>query len=237
VHQNSKKAFVRMTTFNVHKHRSDFPLLNETAYGKPLVYFDNAATSQKPAVVIQSLVDYYTHYNANIHRGVHFLSQKASAAFDDVRVKVRDFIHAATEQEIIFVRGTTEAINLVASTYGRQHVNKGDEVLISAMEHHSNIVPWQMLCEEKGATLKVIPMNDKGELLLDQLDALLTDKVKIVSLVHISNSLGTINPVKEVIRKAHAKGIPVLVDGAQSTAHMSIDVQELDADFFCVQRT
>jgi cysteine desulfurase/selenocysteine lyase len=197
-----------------------------------LVYFDNAATSQKPAVVIQSLVDYYTHYNANIHRGVHFLSQKASAAFDDVRVKVRDFIHAATEQEIIFVRGTTEAINLVASTYGRQHVNKGDEVLISAMEHHSNIVPWQMLCEEKGATLKVIPMNDKGELLLDQLDALLTDKVKIVSLVHISNSLGTINPVKEVIRKAHAKGIPVLVDGAQSTAHMSIDVQELDADFF-----
>lgn len=232
MHQNSKKAFVRMTTFNVHKHRSDFPLLNETAYGKPLVYFDNAATSQKPAVVIQSLVDYYTHYNANIHRGVHFLSQKASAAFDDVRVKVRDFIHAATEQEIIFVRGTTEAINLVASTYGRQHVNKGDEVLISAMEHHSNIVPWQMLCEEKGATLKVIPMNDKGELLLDQLDALLTDKVKIVSLVHISNSLGTINPVKEVIRKAHAKGIPVLVDGAQSTAHMSIDVQELDADFF-----
>ena len=221
-----------MATFNVNDIRNDFPILSEKAYGKPLVYFDNAATSQKPAVVIQSLVDYYTHYNANIHRGVHFLSQKASAAFDDVRVKVRDFIHAATEQEIIFVRGTTEAINLVASTYGRQHVNKGDEVLISAMEHHSNIVPWQMLCEEKGATLKVIPMNDKGELLLDQLDALLTDKVKIVSLVHISNSLGTINPVKEVIRKAHAKGIPVLVDGAQSTAHMSIDVQELDADFF-----
>lgn len=232
MHKNSKKAFVRMTTFNVHKHRSDFPLLNETAYGKPLVYFDNAATSQKPSIVIQSLVDYYTHYNANIHRGVHFLSQKASAAFDEVRGKVRDFIHAAVEQEIIFVRGTTEAINLVASTYGRQHVNKGDEVLISAMEHHSNIVPWQMLCEEKGAALKVIPMNDKGELLLDQLDALLTDKVKIVSLVHISNSLGTINPVKEVIRKAHAKGIPVLIDGAQSTAHMSIDVQELDADFF-----
>lgn len=221
-----------MTTFNVHKHRSDFPLLNETAYGKPLVYFDNAATSQKPSVVIQSLVDYYTHYNANIHRGVHFLSQKASVAFDEVRGKVRDFIHAAAEQEIIFVRGTTEAVNLVASTYGRQHVNKGDEVLISAMEHHSNIVPWQMLCEEKGAALKVIPMNDKGELLLDQLDALLTDKVKIVSLVHISNSLGTINPVKDVIRKAHAKGIPVLIDGAQSTAHMSIDVQELDADFF-----
>jgi cysteine desulfurase/selenocysteine lyase len=221
-----------MTTFNVNKHREDFPLLKETAYGKPLVYFDNAATSQKPAVVIQSLVDYYTHYNANIHRGVHFLSQKASSAFDEVRGKVRDFIHAAAEQEIIFVRGTTEAINLVASTYGRQHVNKGDEVLISAMEHHSNIVPWQMLCEEKGASLKVIPMNDKGELLLDQLDALLTDKVKIVSLVHISNSLGTINPVKEVIRKAHAKGIPVLIDGAQSTAHMSIDVQELDADFF-----
>jgi cysteine desulfurase/selenocysteine lyase len=218
--------------FNVQQIRNDFPILKETPYGKPLVYFDNAASSQKPRVVIDALVNYYTHSNANIHRGVHYLSQKASAAFDEVRVKVRDFIHAADEREIVFVKGTTEAINLVASTFGRANLHKGDEVLISAMEHHSNIVPWQMICEERGAVLKVIPMNNAGELMLEQLDQLLTEKTKIVSIVHISNSLGTINPVKEVIRKAHAKGIPVLVDGAQSTAHTRIDVQELDADFF-----
>jgi cysteine desulfurase/selenocysteine lyase len=218
--------------FNVQQIRNDFPILKETPYGKPLVYFDNAASSQKPRVVIDALVNYYTHSNANIHRGVHYLSQKASAAFDEVRVKVRDFIHAADEREIVFVKGTTEAINLVASTFGRANLRKGDEVLISAMEHHSNIVPWQMICEERGAVLKVIPMNNAGELMLEQLDQLLTEKTKIVSIVHISNSLGTINPVKEVIRKAHAKGIPVLVDGAQSTAHTRIDVQELDADFF-----
>lgn len=218
--------------FNVQQIRNDFPILKETPYGKPLVYFDNAASSQKPQVVIDALVNYYTHSNANIHRGVHYLSQKASAAFDEVRVKVRDFIHAADEREIVFVKGTTEAINLVASTFGRANLHKGDEVLISAMEHHSNIVPWQMICEERGAVLKVIPMNNAGELMLEQLDQLLTEKTKIVSIVHISNSLGTINPVKEVIRKAHAKRIPVLVDGAQSTAHTTIDVQELDADFF-----
>lgn len=212
--------------------RNDFPILSETPYGKPLVYLDNAASSQKPKVVIDALVDYYTHSNANIHRGVHFLSQKASAAFDEVRTRVRDFIHAADEREIIFVRGTTEGINLVAATFGKMHVNAGDEVLISAMEHHSNIVPWQMLCTEKGATLKVIPMNDRGELILEEVDKLITERTKIVSIVHISNSLGTINPVKEIIRKAHAKGVPVLVDGAQSTAHQRIDVQDLDADFF-----
>lgn len=218
--------------FDVERIRRDFPILREQPYGKPLVYFDNAATSQKPQSVIDALVGYYTHDNANIHRGVHYLSQKASAAFDGVREKVRDFIHAADEREIIFVRGTTEAVNLVAATYGRANVQAGDEVLISAMEHHSNIVPWQLLCEEKGAALKVIPMNDAGELLLEEVDALITPRTKIVALVHISNSLGTINPVKEIIRMAHAKGIPVLVDGAQSTAHTVIDVQELDADFF-----
>lgn len=221
-----------MTPFNINKIRSEFPILSEKAYGKPLVYFDNAASSQKPKVVIDALVDYYSTTNANVHRGVHFLSQKASAAFDAVREKVKTFINASSEREIIFVRGTTEAINLVASTYGRKNIGQGDEILISAMEHHSNIVPWQMLCEEKGAVLKVIPMNEKGELLMDQLPALLTDKTKFVSIVHISNSLGTKNPVKEIIRQAHAKGIPVLVDGAQSTAHEVIDVQDLDADFF-----
>ncbi|MBP6511211.1 MAG: cysteine desulfurase [Bacteroidia bacterium] len=221
-----------MTPFNINKIRSEFPILSEKAYGKPLVYFDNAASSQKPKVVIDALVDYYSTTNANVHRGVHFLSQKASAAFDAVREKVKTFINASSEREIIFVRGTTEAINLVASTYGRKNIGQGDEILISAMEHHSNIVPWQMLCEEKGAVLKVIPMNEKGELMMNELPALLTEKTKFVSVVHISNSLGTINPVKEIIRQAHAKGIPVLVDGAQSTAHEIIDVQDLDADFF-----
>lgn len=221
-----------MTPFDINKIRNDFPILSEKAYGKPLVYFDNAASSQKPKAVIDTLVDYYSTYNANIHRGVHFLSQKASAAFDEVREKVKTFVNASSEREIIFVRGTTEAINLVASTYGRKNIGKGDEILISAMEHHSNIVPWQMLCEEKGAVLKVIPMNEKGELMMNELPALLTEKTKFVSIVHISNSLGTMNPVKEIIRQAHAKGIPVLVDGAQSTAHEVIDVQDLDADFF-----
>lgn len=221
-----------MASFDVNKLRNDFPILSEKAYGKPLVYFDNAATSQKPGVVIDAINDYYTHYNANIHRGVHFLSQKASMVFDAVRGKVKSFINAASEREIIFVKGTTDAINLVAATYGRKHVGKGDEVLISAMEHHSNIVPWQLLCEEKGAVLKVIPMNDRGELLLEAFHDLLTERTKLVSLVHVSNSLGTMNPVKEMISSAHAKGIPVLIDGAQSTAHDRIDVQELDADFF-----
>lgn len=221
-----------MVPFQADLIRKDFPILSEKPYGKPLVYFDNAASSQKPQVVIDTLVDYYTHYNSNIHRGVHFLSQKASDSFDRVRMKVRDFINAASENEVVFVRGTTEAINLVASTYGRKNVLAGDEVLITAMEHHSNIVPWQLLCEEKGAILKVIPMNDAGELLLDEVDTLITDRTKIISVVHVSNSLGTINPVKEIIRKAHAKGVPVMVDGAQSTAHFPVDVQELDADFF-----
>ena len=212
--------------------RNDFPILREKAYGKSLVYFDNAATSQKPQVVIDALVDYYSHYNANVHRGVHYLSQKASDAFDNVRVKAAKFVNASSENEIIFTRGTTEGINLVAATYGRQNVKAGDEVLITAMEHHSNIVPWQLLCEEKNATLKFIPINDAGELILDDIDSLINDKTKIVAVVHTSNSLGTINPVEKIIEIAHSKGVPVLVDGAQAVAHGVVDVQKMDCDFF-----
>lgn len=212
--------------------RSDFPVLNELVYGKPLVYLDNAATSQKPTRVINSLNDYYTRYNANIHRGVHYLSQKASGAFDDVRLQIRDFINARSESEIVFTSGTTEAINLVASTFGRKFVGPGDEILVSAMEHHSNIVPWQMLCEERGAKLRVIPMDDHGVLMMDSIPDLLTVHTKLVSIVHTSNSLGTINPVKEIIRMAHARNIPVLVDGAQVVAHEKVDVQDMDCDFF-----
>lgn len=212
--------------------RADFPILNEKPYGKPLVYFDNAATSQKPAIVIEALQKYYSTYNANIHRGVHFLSQKASQEFDDVRVKVQEFIHASSEREIIFTRGTTESINLVAATYGRTNIGAGDEIIVSAMEHHSNIVPWQLLCEEKGAKLRVIEMNDAGELIIDSFKSLLNERTKFVSIVHTSNSLGTINPVKEIIALAHERNIPVLVDGAQAVAHSKINVQDLDCDFF-----
>lgn len=223
--------------------RKDFPILGQSAHGKPLVYFDNAATSQKPHVVIDSLVNYYAGYNANIHRGVHYLSQKASQAFDEVRLKVQRLIHASSETEIIFTAGTTASINLVASTWGRKNISAGDEIIISAMEHHSNIVPWQMLCEEKKAKLKVIPMNEDGELLLNVFEKLLSPKTKLVSIVHTSNSLGTINPVKEMIslvrrhslsmKKDEAGSyIPVLVDGAQAIAHGEIDVQEMDCDFF-----
>lgn len=229
---NSTVIHTAVAAFDVMNVRKDFPVLKERAYGKPLVYFDNAATSQKPQSVIDSLVSYYSSYNANIHRGVHFLSQKASQAFDDVRVKMRDFIGAASEREIIFVRGATEAINIVASSWGRKNLNAGDEVLITAMEHHSNIVPWQMVCEEKGALLKVIPMSDEGVLDMAAFDRLLTDRVKFVSVVHTSNSLGTVNPVKEMIAKAHALNIPVLVDGAQAVAHDVVNVQELGCDFF-----
>ncbi|MEP7264393.1 MAG: cysteine desulfurase [Bacteroidota bacterium] len=219
------------TVFNVEEVRKDFPILTQKVYGHPLVYLDNAATSQKPQVVIDALTKYYSEYNANIHRGVHFLSQKASAAYDEVRIKVQKLINAASEREIIFTRGTTESINLVASSFGRKYIKFGDEVIISAMEHHSNIVPWQLMCEERGALLKVIPMNDSGELLIDEYRKLLSDKVKLVAVVHTSNSLGTINPVKEIIDLAHKKNIPVLLDVAQSMAHEAINVQELDCDF------
>jgi cysteine desulfurase/selenocysteine lyase len=217
--------------FDVDQVRKDFPALDQMVYGKPLVYFDNAATSQKPRQVIDALNKYYSEYNANIHRGVHFLSQKASQAYDDVRLKAARFIQASSEKEIVFVSGTTEAINLVAQTFGRKNFDKGDEVIISGMEHHSNIVPWQMICEEKGAILKVIPMNDAGEISIEDFKKLLTARTKFVSVVHTSNSLGTVNPVKEIIRLAHKQDVPVLIDAAQAIAHEEINVQELDCDF------
>ena len=212
--------------------REDFPILKTMVNGKPLVYLDNAATAQKPQAVLDTLNRYYTKENSNIHRGVHSLSQAATKDYEDARGKVRRFLNAPDDKQIIFVRGATEGINLVAGSYGRQNVGAGDEVVITAMEHHSNIVPWQILCQEKGASLKVIPINDDGELLLDEYESLLGPRTKLVSVVHISNSLGTINPVEQIIDMAHARGVPVLVDGAQSAPHMPIDVQKMDCDFF-----
>lgn len=220
-----------LSAFDVKEVRNDFPVLSQKVYGRPLIYLDNAATSQKPQVMMDVLSDYYASYNANIHRGVHYLSQKASQAYDDVRVKLQHLIHANTEREIIFTRGTTESINLVAATYGRKNISKGDEIIISALEHHSNIVPWQMLCEEKGAVLKVIPMNDDAELMMNDFQLLLSDRTKFISVVHTSNSMGTINPVKEIIRLAHERNIPVLIDAAQAMVHDELSVLELDCDF------
>jgi len=218
--------------FDVTKIRQGFPILQTEVKGKPLVYFDNAATNQKPKEVIEALEDYYSNTNANIHRGIHYLSEKATAAYEDTRKAVAQFLGAAEPEEIIFTKGTTEGINLVAQTYGRQNLKKGDEVLISTMEHHSNIVPWQMICEETGATLKVIPINDAGEIIWDEFENLLSEKTKILSIVYVSNALGTINPVKKMIDKAHEVGAVVMVDGAQSTSHIQVNVQELDADFY-----
>ena len=220
------------TLFEVEKIRADFPILQQTVYGKPLVYLDNAATSQKPASVIEATTRYYSADNSNIHRGVLLLSERATREYEEARAKAQSFINAAHSKEIIFVRGTTEAINLVMSSYGRANVGAGDEVLITAMEHHSNIVPWQMLCEQKGARLRVAPINDDGELILDEFEKLLNEKTKIVSVVHISNALGTINPVQRIVEMAHRRGAPVLIDGAQAAPHTSIDVQALDCDFY-----
>ena len=218
--------------FDIAKVRADFPILTQTVHGKPLVYLDNAATSQKPRSVIDTLVRYYQTENANIHRGVHTLSQMATEEYEAARTAVRRFLNAASDNEIIFVRGATEGINLVASTYGRAKVSAGDEIIISGMEHHSNIVPWQMLCQEKGAKLRVIPITDEGELRMDEFERMLSKRTKLVSIVHISNSLGTINPVEKIIKMAHAQGTPVLVDGAQSAPHLPIDLRKLDPDFF-----
>ncbi len=213
--------------------RSDFPILHQRIYNnKQLIYFDNAASSQKPQAVIDAISEYYSSYNANVHRGVHFLSQKASDAYDKARVKVKDFIGAASEKEIVFTKGTTESINLVAASWGRKNISAGDEVIVSGMEHHSNIVPWQLLCEEKNAVMKVIPINDDGELILEDFEKLLSPRTKIVSVVYISNSLGTINPVEKIIELAHKRNIPVLLDGAQSVAHIPVNVMELGCDFF-----
>lgn len=219
-------------TIDVYELRKHFPVLQREVNGKPLVYLDNAATSQKPESVINAISDYYRNYNSNIHRGVYSISVEASEAYDNAREKVRKFIGANETREIIFTKGTTESINLVAYSYGRQKVNEGDEILISAMEHHANIVPWQVLCEERKAKLRIIPINDDGELLIDEYKKMLNERVRIVAVCHISNTLGTINPVKEIISLAHEKNIPVLIDGAQAVHHTKVDVKEIDADFY-----
>jgi len=219
-------------SFDVLRIRQDFPILKRKIRGKSLVYLDNAASSQKPKAVIDAITRLYSEDYANVHRGVHELSQRSTEAYEGARLKVRRFINAGSEREIIFVRGATEAVNLVAQTYGRVQVRAGDEVLITTMEHHSNIVPWQILCEEKGAHLRVAPINDRGELILDELEKLLGPKTRLLALAHVSNALGTINPVREIIRMAHQRDVPVLLDGAQAVPHMAIDVRELDVDFY-----
>jgi len=220
--------------FEVDEIRKDFPILNTEVDGKPLVYFDNAATSQKPVSVINAISDYYSNYNSNIHRGVYSISIKASEAYENAKQKVKEFINAKDHREIVFTKGTTESVNLIAYSYGLNNVKPGDEIIISEMEHHSNIVPWQVLCEKKNALLKVIPVNDNGELIIEEYKKLLSDKTKIVSLCHISNSLGTINPVKEIIKLAKEKNrdIAVVIDGAQAVHHTKVDVQDLGADFY-----
>jgi cysteine desulfurase/selenocysteine lyase len=220
--------------FDVARVRADFPILKERIRGKPLVYFDNAATTQKPRQVLEAEQQFYVSLCSNVHRGVHWLSEHATQAYEDTRAKAQRFLNAAESREIIFVRGTTEAINLVAGTYGRQHVQAGDEVVISAMEHHSNIVPWQILCEEKNARLRVAPINDRGELILEEFEKLLGPRTKLVAVTHVSNVLGTINPVREIVALAHRRNIPVLLDGAQAAMHVKVDVRALDCDFYTV---
>jgi cysteine desulfurase / selenocysteine lyase len=219
-------------TYPIEQIRADFPILNEKIRNKPLVYLDNAASCQKPQAVIDSMVKLYSHDYANVHRGVHTLSIRSTDQMESARHKIKTFINAASDKEIIFVRGATEAVNLIAQTYGRANIHAGDEILITAMEHHSNIVPWQMLCEQTGAILKVAPMNVAGELLMDEFEQLLSTKTKLVAVVHMSNALGTLNPVEKIIALAHAKNIPVMLDGAQAIPHTVVDVQKLDCDFY-----
>ena len=225
-------SLIRMNKEQIQHIRADFPILEEKVYNKDLIYFDNAATTQKPRCVVEKIEYAYYHINANIHRGVHYLSQKATEAHEEARTTVADFLHAAKREEIIFTRGTTEAINLVATSFGDAFCKEGDEIVVSMMEHHSNIVPWQMLCERKGMKLKVVPINGQGELDMKAFGALLNEKTRLVSIAHVSNVLGTINPIKEIIRIAHEKNIPVLVDGAQAVPHIPVNVVELDADFY-----
>jgi cysteine desulfurase/selenocysteine lyase len=220
--------------WDVERVRKDFPVLRQMVNGKPLIYLDNAASSQVPVMVIERGAQYIAQEHSNIHRGVHYLSMKATTAYEGAREKIKRFINARESRECIFVRGATEGINLVMYGYGRKVVGAGDEIIVSAMEHHSNIVPWQMLCEEKNAKLRVIPMNDAGELLLDEYDALLNERTKLVAVTHVSNALGTINPIKEIVERAHKYGVPVLVDGAQAAPHMPVDVQDLDCDFYAL---
>ena len=218
--------------FDVAKIRAEFPILKQQVNGKPLVYLDNAATSQKPQCVIDTITHYYSAQNSNVHRGVHYLSQLATREMEGARDIVKKFLNAASDKEIIFTKGTTDGINLVAQSYGRKFIKEGDEIIISALEHHANIVPWQMLCEQTGAVLRVIPMNDDGELLMEEYEKLLNPKTKFVSVNYVSNALGTINPVKRIIELAHAQDVPVLIDGAQSAPHLKVDVRELDCDFY-----
>ena len=219
-------------SFDVARIREDFPVLDQMVNGKPLVYLDNAATTQKPQAVIDALVRYYSADNSNVHRGVHTLSQRATEDYDSGRSKARQFLNAASDEEIIFVKGTTDGINLVAHSYARQHLGEGDEIIISTMEHHSNIIPWQVLCQEKGAHLRVIPISDAGELLMDEYESLLSSRTKLVAITHVSNVLGTVNPIKQIVEMAHSQGVPVLVDGAQAPPHMPVDVQKLGCDFY-----
>jgi cysteine desulfurase/selenocysteine lyase len=212
--------------------RNDFPILHQTVNGRPLVYFDNAATTQKPQSVLDALSHYYSEYNSNIHRGIHYLAEKATSAFEATRKSVSDFINSESTDQVIFTYGTTDGINLISNTFGRKFIGRGDEIVISTMEHHSNIVPWQMLCEEKGCVLRIIPISESGDLDMEAFEQLLNEKTKLVSVVHVSNSLGTINPVKEIIEKSHKVGAKVLIDGAQATSHLDIDVQALDVDFY-----
>lgn len=218
--------------YDVNKVRKDFPILERKIYGRPLVYLDNAATTQKPLCVLDAMREEYLNVNANVHRGVHWMSQQATELHEAARETIRKFINAGSTSEIVFTRGTTEGVNLVASTFSDEFLNEGDEVIVSVMEHHSNIVPWQLQAKKKGLRLKVIPMTDKGDLIIDEYKKLFTDKTKFVSITHVSNVLGTINPVKEIIKIAHEHGVPILVDGAQSTPHFKVDVQDLDCDFF-----
>ena len=218
--------------FDIERIREDFPILHQEVHGNPLVYLDNAATAQKPQSVIAAVENYYRHDNANIHRGVHQLSERATKAYEDSRRKVQKFLNAAESKEIILLRGATEAINLIAQSYGRSRLKAGDEILITEMEHHSNIVPWQLICEQTGAVLRVAPFNEQGELQLDEFHKLLNSKTKLVSVVHVSNSLGTVNPVQEIIEAAHAQGTPVVLDGAQAVPHVAVDVQALGCDFY-----
>jgi cysteine desulfurase/selenocysteine lyase len=218
--------------FDARRARQDFPVLQQNVHGRPLVYLDNAATTHKPAAVLDAVARFYNEDNSNVHRGVHELSQRATLAYEGARARVRRFLNARHDREIVFVRGTTEAINLVAHSYGGTHLNPGDEILITAMEHHSNIVPWQMLCERARATLRVVPITDDGDLMMDRFADLLGPRTRMVSVVHMSNALGTINPVRDIVQLAHARGVPVMLDGAQAVAHMPVDVQELDCDFY-----
>lgn len=230
---NKAASAVTATEFEIDRIRADFPILERTVHGNPLVYLDSAASAQRPLPVLKTINDFYLHHNANIHRGVHTLSQEATDAYEQARIKIARFINAPTDKELIFTRGTTEAINLVASSFARPRLKPGDEILISWMEHHSNIVPWQMLCEQSGAVLKVIPMNERGELEMDALASMLNERVKLLGIVHVSNALGTINPIEKICSMARQHGIPVLVDGAQAMPHTSVDVQALGCDFYC----